>query len=65
MTPLMKGVSQGVNDDVIKWKAFRVTGPLCVGNSPVTGKFSLQRAINADFDVFVCGFAYAVKQAVG
>ena len=39
------------NDDVIKWKYFRVTG-LCAGNSPVTGEFPAQRPVIRSFAVF-------------
>ena len=31
---------------------FRVTGPLCAGKSPVTGKFPSQRPVMGSFDVF-------------
>ena len=40
-----------LHDDVIKWKHFRVTGPLC-GNSPVTGEFLSQRPVTWSFDIF-------------
>ena len=38
--------------DVIKWSYFRVTGVLCVGNSPVTDEFPSQRPVTQSFDVF-------------
>ena len=38
------------HDDVIKWKHFRVTGPLW--NSSVTGEFAAQRPVTRSFDVF-------------
>ena len=41
----------GKHDDVIKWKLFRVTGPLC-GKSPVPGEVSAQRPVTRSFDVF-------------
>ena len=31
---------------------FRVTGSLCAGNSPVTGKFPPQRPVTRSFDIF-------------
>ena len=31
---------------------FRVTGPICVGNSPVTREFPSQRPVTRSFDVF-------------
>ena len=34
------------------WKKMRITGPLCVGNSPVTGEFPSQRPVTWSFDVF-------------
>ena len=33
-------------------KDFRVTGPICAGNSPVTGEFPSQRPVTRSFDVF-------------
>ena len=38
-------------NEVIKWKHFRVTGPLC-GNSPVTSEFPSQRPVTRIFDLF-------------
>ena len=46
-----RGEAAASHDDVIKWKHFRVTGPLC-GNSPVTGEFPSQRPVTRSFDVF-------------
>ena len=34
------------------WNIFSVTGPLCAGNSPVTGEFPSQRPVPRSFDVF-------------
>ena len=31
---------------------FRVTGPLCAGNSPVPGEFPTPRPVTRSFDVF-------------
>ena len=39
------------NDDVIKWKNFRVTGHLC-GEVAVTSEFPTQRPVTRSFDVF-------------
>ena len=39
----------GIHDDVIKWKHFRVTGPLC---GEFTGEFPAQRPVTRSFDVF-------------
>ena len=36
-------------------EAFSGLLALCVGNSPVTGRFPSQRANNADFEVFYVG----------
>ena len=48
--------------DVITWTLFfRVTGPLCEGNSPVTGEFPSQRASNADLDVIYAGLHNLLK----
>ena len=38
-------------DDVIKWKHFRVTGPLC-GEFTGPGEFPTQRPVTLSFDVF-------------
>ena len=36
---------------------FRVTGPLCAGNSPVTGEFPVQRPVTRSFDIFfICAW---------
>ena len=36
---------------------FRVTGPLCAGNSPVTGEFPAQSPVTRSFDVFfICAW---------
>ena len=40
-----------VHDDVIKWKYFRVTGPLC-GEFNGPGEFPAQRPVTRSFDVF-------------
>ena len=40
-----------VHDDVIKWKHFRVTGPLC-GEFTGPGEFPTQRPVTRSFDVF-------------
>ena len=40
-----------VHDDVIKWKYFRVTGPLC-GEFTGPGEFPTQRPVTRSFDVF-------------
>ena len=40
---------QFVHNDVIKWKYFRITGPLC---GEFTGQFSSQRSETRSFDVF-------------
>ena len=50
-----------VHDDVIKWKHFRVTDPLCGGNSPVTGEFPSQRPVTRSFDVF---FDLSLEEAI-
>ena len=39
------------HDDVIKWKHFRVTGPLC-GEFTGPGEFPTQRPVTRSFDVF-------------
>ena len=39
------------HDDVIKWKHFRVTGPLC-GKFTGHGEFPSQRPVTRSFDVF-------------
>ena len=39
------------HDDVIKWKHFRVTGPLW-GESTIYGGFPSQRPVTRSFDVF-------------
>ena len=39
------------HDDVIKWKLFRVTGPLC-GEFTGPGEFPTQRLVTRSFDVF-------------
>ena len=39
------------HDDVIKWKHFRVTGPLC-GEFTGPGEFPAQRPVTRSFDVF-------------
>ena len=39
----------GYHDDVIKWKHFRVAGPLC---GEFTGKFPSQRPVTRSFDVY-------------
>ena len=41
-----------VHVDVIKWKHVRGLLSLCAGNSPVTGKFPLQRPVMRSFVVF-------------
>ena len=46
----LKDIS-GTHDDVIKWKHFRVTGPLC-GKPPVTGEFPSQRPVTRNLYVF-------------
>ena len=38
------GIKYDNHDDVIKQIYFHFTGPLCLGNSPVTGKFPLTKA---------------------
>ena len=40
------------HDDVINKNIFRITGPLCLGNSPVTCEFPSQRPVTQSFDVF-------------
>ena len=40
------------HDDVIKWKHYRVTGPLC-GEFGVTGESPSQRPVTRSFDVFL------------
>ena len=44
-------VCQIFHDDVIKWKHFRVTGPLC-GEFTGPGEFPTQRPVTRSFDVF-------------
>ena len=45
-------IRTGLNhDDVIKWKHFRVTGPLC-GEFAGPGEFPTQRPVTRSFDVF-------------
>ena len=58
MAPGISAMLQGIalchwatshtHDDVIKWKHFRVTGPLCTG----PGEFPTQRPVTRSFDVF-------------
>ena len=51
-TTSVESVPRPKHDDVIKWKLFRVTGPLCDGNPPITGGFPSQRPVTQSFDVF-------------
>ena len=44
-------INQTHHDDVIKWKHFRVTGPLC-GEFTGPGEFPAQRPVTRCFDVF-------------
>ena len=44
-------VKTAPHDDVIKWKLFRVTGPLC-GEFTGPGEFPAQRPVTRSFDVF-------------
>ena len=39
-------------DDVIKWKHFSALLALCVGNSPVTAEFPIQRPVTRSFYIF-------------
>ena len=48
---LILAKSLGEHDDVIKWKHFRVTGPLC-GEFTGPGEFPTQRPVARNFDVF-------------
>ena len=49
-----------IHVDVLKWKQFRVTGPLS-GNPPATGGFPSQRSVTRSFDGF---FKSAPEQTV-
>ena len=40
------------HDDVIKWKHFRITGPLC-GEFTGPGEFPAQRSLTRSFDCFL------------
>ena len=48
------------HDDVIKWKHFRVTGPLCGRKPPIIGGFPSQRPMTRNFYVFL----FAHKQTL-
>ena len=49
--PIGSGDLTVSHDDVIKWKHFRVTGPLC-GEFTGPGEFLAQRPVTRSFDVF-------------
>ena len=52
------------DDDVIKWKLYRITGPLCAGTSSATGGFPSQRASYADFEILLCELLNAENKTV-
>ena len=46
-------LSTKTHDDVIKMETFSALLALCVGNSPVTGKFPAQRPVTRSFDFII------------